>query len=68
MKNILPVKIFLSQTISRRKSVINILFEISRLRVVEFKIVTEMECALKYKQSDIKYMFVRVPESCLKLG
>jgi len=27
-----------------------------------------MESALNYKDSDIKYVFVRVPESCLKLG
>jgi len=27
-----------------------------------------MECALNYKDSDIKYVFVRVPESCLKIG
>jgi len=27
-----------------------------------------MESALDYKDSDIKYVFVRVPESCLKSG
>jgi len=27
-----------------------------------------MESALNYKDSDIKYVFVRVPESCLPLG
>jgi len=27
-----------------------------------------MESALNYKDSDAKYMFVHVPESCLKLG
>jgi len=27
-----------------------------------------MESALNYKDSDIKYVVVRVPESCLKLG
>jgi len=27
-----------------------------------------MESALNYKDSDIKYVFVRGPESCLKLG
>jgi len=27
-----------------------------------------MESALNYKDSDTKYMFVHVPESCLKLG
>jgi len=27
-----------------------------------------MESELNYKDCDIKYMFVRVPESCLKLG
>jgi len=27
-----------------------------------------MESALKYKDRDIKYMLVHVPESCLKLG
>jgi len=27
-----------------------------------------MESALNYKDSDIQYVFVSVPESCLKLG
>jgi len=27
-----------------------------------------MESALNYKDSDVKYVFVRVPESCLKFG
>jgi len=27
-----------------------------------------MESALIYKDSDIKYVFVHVPKSCLKLG
>jgi len=27
-----------------------------------------MESALNYKDSDIKYLFVRVPESCLNIG
>jgi len=27
-----------------------------------------MESALNYKDSDTKYVFVRVPQSCLKLG
>jgi len=27
-----------------------------------------MESALNYKGSDIKYMFVHVPESCFKIG
>jgi len=27
-----------------------------------------MESALNCKDSDIKYVFVRVPENCLKLG
>jgi len=27
-----------------------------------------MESALNYKDNDIQYVFVRVPESCLKFG
>jgi len=27
-----------------------------------------MDSALNYKDRDIKYVFVRIPESCLKLG
>jgi len=27
-----------------------------------------MESSLNYKDCDIKYVYVRVPESCLKLG
>ena len=50
------------------KNVRNILFEISRFRIVQFIIVTEMESALNYKDSDTKYVYVCVPESCLKLG
>ena len=68
MNNRLPANISRSQTLSVRKSVPNILFEISRFRIVQFKFLTEMESALNYKDSDIKYVVVRVPESCLKLG
>ena len=68
MKNGLPTNISLSQTPSVRQGVPNILFEISRFRIVQFIIVTEMESALNYKDSDTKYVYVCVPESCLKLG
>jgi len=30
--------------------------------------LTEIETALYFKDSDIQYVLVRVPESCLKLG
>jgi len=41
--------------------------EISRFRIVYFKILTEIESALNYKDCDIKYVFVGVPDGCLKL-
>ena len=49
----LSAKISLPQTLSVRKSVLNILFEMSRFRIVLFKILTEMESALSYKDCDI---------------
>ena len=64
----LPANISLSQTLFVRKSVPNISFEISRFRIVLFKFLTDMESALNYKGSDIKYVFVRFSESCLKVG
>jgi len=68
MNNRLSAEISPSQTLSVRKSVLNILFEISRFRIVQLKILTYMESALNYKDSDMKHVLVRVPESCLKLG
>jgi len=32
------------------------------------KILTEMKSALNYRDCDIKYVFVHVPESCLNIG
>ena len=69
MKNRLSDDICLSQTLSlRKKNILNIFQEFSRFKVVQFKILTEMESAFNYKDSDIKYVLVRAPESCLKLG
>jgi len=64
----LSAEISLSQTLLDVlcKSVPNILFEISRSRIV--KILTDMKSALNHKDSDIKYVFARVPKSCLNLG
>jgi len=64
----LSAEISLSQTLLDVlcKSVPNILFEISRSRIV--KILTDMKSALNHKDSDIKYVIARVPKSCLNLG
>jgi len=62
----LSANISLSQTLSVRKTVFNILYQISRFRIVQFKILTEMESELNYKGSDIKNVFVGVQEGCLK--
>jgi len=43
-----------------RKSVPNISHEISRFRIVQFKMLTEMESEWNYKHSDIKYAFVGI--------
>jgi len=59
---------FLSQTLSVCKTVVNLLFEISRFWIVLFKIVTEIESALNYKVCNMKHMFVSVPKTCLILG
>ena len=66
MNNRLSAKISLSQTLSVRKTVPDILFKISRFRIEQFKILTAMESALNYKDSDIKYVYVCVTESGLK--
>ena len=50
------------------KGVLYIFFEISRFRIVLFKILTEMESVFNWKDCDIKYVLERVTESCLKLG
>jgi len=66
MNNRFSAKISLSQTLSRRKTVLKLLFDSLKIRNIIVQNLTEMESALNYKDCDIKYMFVRVPESCSK--
>jgi len=42
------------------------LCEISRFRVVQLKFFTEPESAFLYKDSNLKYVYVLVPEGGLK--
>ena len=67
MTSRLSAKTSLSQTLSVRKTALKLLFEISRIRIVYFKILTQMESARNCKDSDIKYVYVLAPKSRLKL-
>jgi len=67
MTSRLSAETSLSQTLSVRKTALKLLFEISRIRIVYFKILTQMESARNCKDSDIKYVYVLAPKSRLKL-
>ena len=49
------------------KSILYILYTISRFRKVLLEILTDMEFVWNTKDGDIKYVFVGCAESCLKL-